>query len=109
MKEDIELQIELVELQIDHEFLTSYAMGLLAIQFGLIIGFASIYYTVFNRSEFALLSIGLLVTIFGIALSIYRTMERYKRRRKEIKRRIDKLKREHLWLDYRLVDKESRE
>jgi len=74
-------------------------MGILAIQFGVLIGFASIYYAVYTNPQYLILSMGLIVGIFVLVISIYRTVRRYENKRKEIKQRIQKLREKYVWWD----------
>lgn len=95
-----ELQIELVELQIDHEYLTSYCIGMIAILFGLIIGFASVYYTMYinytlyGKEEYLFVSYSLAIIIFVLLIGIIVTLWVYTERRKKLKQRIEELRRQ---------------
>ena len=95
--EDRELQIELTKLQIDHEHLTSLLMGKLAIEFGAIIGLASIFYGLYDKPIEFFIPIGLIILQFMLLISIYFTLHRYQRKREELKRRIEELRKQYLW------------
>jgi len=98
--EDKELQIELVELQIEHEYLTTYHMAFIAILFGLIVGFASIYYTMYTNytlygnPEYLTISIFLVTSIFIYVIVIFFILWHYNNLRKTLKQRIEELKKE---------------
>jgi len=101
--EDKELQIKLIEIQIDHEFITSYSMGLLAIEFGIIIGLGAIYYTLYSnyilygKPQFLFLSYATIVAMFGFAILIYLTLRRYKKQREKLKWQIEELRKKYIW------------
>lgn len=95
--EDRELQIELVSLQIDHEYLTSSLMGTLAIEFGAIIGLASIFYGLYGKPIDLLIPIVLIVAQFIMLIAIFLTWSQYKKNREKLERRIEELRTKYLW------------
>jgi len=97
MHEEEKLLIELADIQIDHEDLTSSTSGQLAIKFGVIIGLLTIYYEVFGLPSHVLVQSALTIVMFFMLFIIFRTVNRYTERRKEIKQRIEKLKKEYFW------------
>ena len=94
--EDRELQIELAELRMDHQHLTSVFMGMLAIEFGAIIGLASIFYGLIGKSVYFLISIAVIVLMFLLVGLVYYTSRRYEKRREELKKRIEELKKKYI-------------
>ena len=95
--DDRELQIELVQLQIDHEHLTSSFIGLVAIEFGAIIGLASIFYGLYGKPIHFLIPIGLVVSQFIMLIAIPLTWSRYNKKRERLERRIEELRKRYVW------------
>jgi len=95
--DDRELQIELVQLQIDHEHLTASFMGILAMEFGATVGLASIFYGLYGKPVYFLIPIAVIVLMFSMLVFVYITLWRYENKRKELKRRTEKLRKKYLW------------
>ena len=95
--EDRELQIELTKLQIDHEHLTSTLMGKIAIEFGAIIGLASIFYGLYDKPIEFFIPIGLIILQLVFLISIYFTFRRYQKKRERLERQIEELRKQYVW------------
>jgi len=94
---ETDFQIELVELQMDHEFLTSSFMGSIAILFGILFTLASIFYGLIGQSAYYLISIVIIIVMFGLVAVIRYMLQRYVKERKKLKDRINELKKEYAW------------
>ena len=81
----------------DHEFLTTSFMGVLAMQFGALIGFFSTFYGLLNQSVSHLIPNALIIAMYGIVVSIAYTFWHYRKERKKLTGQIKELKKEYAW------------
>lgn len=91
-----ELQIELAEIRIDHQYITSTFMGTLAMEFGAIIGLASIFYGLYGKSVYFLIPIVVVILMVAVLLSAYYTLRLYTNERERLKSRIGKLRKKYI-------------
>jgi len=95
--DEIELQIQLVELQIDHEYLTSAFVGNIAIEFSALLGLGSIYYGLMGQLVHYLIPSSLIVMMWVYAFLIYYTAWTLKKQRAKLKSRIEEIGKRFEW------------
>lgn len=95
--EDRELQIKLTKLQIEHQYIASLFIGMLVLEFTIMLAFETIYFSLYGNLEASFIRNVITITIFAMVPVVYLTYRYFSAKVKTLDEQIEELRKQYVW------------
>jgi len=95
--EDRELQIKLTKLQIEHEYIASLFIGMLALEITALLALETIYFSLYGYLEASLVRTSILIGIVGMIPVVYITLRYFSAKAGKLDEQIEELRKQYVW------------
>ena len=95
--EDRELQIKLTKLQIEHQYIASFFIGMLALEISVLLALETIYFSLYGNLDASLVRTSTAIGKFAMVPAIYVTSRYFQAKAKKLDEQIKDLRKQYVW------------
>ena len=95
--EDRELQIKLTKLQIEHEYIASLFIGMLALEITVLLALETIFFSLYGNLEASLVRTYIVIGIFAMIPAVYLTLRYFSAKAGKLDEQMEELRKQYVW------------
>jgi hypothetical protein len=95
--EDRELQIKLTKLQIEHKYIVSLFIGMLALEISILLALETVYFSLYGNLEASLVRTYIVIGIFAMIPAVYLTLRYFSAKAGKLDEQMEELRKQYVW------------